>query len=64
MGRAPSDGSAEGALLNPDVVLGLTVEFEDVDGAIGCVPLVDAADVEGAAGENGEGVGRSLTDET
>jgi hypothetical protein len=51
-------------LLNPDVVLGLKVELDDVDGAIECVPIVDAADVDGAIGENGEGVGRSLTDET
>lgn len=45
-------------------MLGLKVEFDDVDGAIECVPIVEAADVGGAVGENGEGVGRSLIDET
>jgi hypothetical protein len=50
--------------LSVDVVLGLRVEFDDIDGATECVPIVDVADAGGTVGENGEGVGRSLIDET
>jgi hypothetical protein len=51
-------------LLSPEFVLGLKVEFDDVDGAIECVTLVEPAETGAAIRENGEGVGRSLIDET
>ena len=64
MGSAPSVDSVEAVLLSVGVVLGLRVEFDDIDGVTECVPIVGTADVGGAVCKNGEGVGRSLIDET
>lgn len=47
-----------------DVAAGLSVEVEDIDGAVECVAMMVPADGAGIVGANGDGVGRSLIDET
>ena len=64
LGKAVSDGSMGRALPSPDITLGLKVEFEEIDVVFECVTVVEAADEACVVGRNGDGVGRSLIDET
>jgi hypothetical protein len=64
VGRALSDGSAGGTPLSPDTVLGLKVEFVEVEGAIECPPVVKVPVADAVVREKGDGIGRSLTEDT